>query len=193
MTGWQLLALRAAQDAGLAVPKKNIEQAVLYVKRCAHPSGGFSYMPGTEPNIARTGTGVLSLEICGDFRSPEALRGGDWLLTTPSSGRGPSSTTRPTTRRRPCTSSAGTLGSVAPGKPGRPPRAPEGGRKLARAPQRDPRAPGRPRVHDGDGGPEPDRGVQVPADLPAVAIWRRRAQGPLAGTEQLLGLPRNAA
>jgi hypothetical protein len=46
-------------------------------------------MPGQEPNIARTGTGILSLEICGDFRSPEALRGGDWLLRNPLQWKGP--------------------------------------------------------------------------------------------------------
>lgn len=89
VTGWQLLALRAAQDAGLAVPKKNIDQAVDYVKRCAHPSGGFSYMPGGEPNVARTGTGILSLQICGDFQSPEARRGGEWLLKNPLQFQGP--------------------------------------------------------------------------------------------------------
>ncbi len=89
MTGWQLLALRAAQDAGLAVPKKNIDQAVLYVKRCAHPSGGFAYMPGGDPNIARTGTGILALEICGDFQSPEAKKGGEWLLKNPLELKGP--------------------------------------------------------------------------------------------------------
>ena len=89
VTGWELLALRAAEDAGLSVPKKNIEQAVLYVKRCVHPSGGFGYMPGQEPNIARTGTGVLSLQICGDFRSQEALRGGDWLLKNSLEWKGP--------------------------------------------------------------------------------------------------------
>jgi len=89
VTGWQLLALRAAQDAGLAVPRRNIEEAVLYIKRCAHPSGGFGYMPGGEPNIARTGTGILALEICGEFRSQEAIRGGEWLLKNPLRWQGP--------------------------------------------------------------------------------------------------------
>lgn len=89
VTGWQLLALRAAQDAGLAVPRRNIAQAVEYVRRCAHPSGGFSYMPGGDPNIARTGTGILALEICGAYGSPEARRGGEWLLKNPLKFQGP--------------------------------------------------------------------------------------------------------
>jgi hypothetical protein len=89
VTGWQLLALRAAQDAGLPVPEKNIRQAVLYLKRCQEPSGGFGYMPRREPNIARTGTGVLGLQLCGQFQSPEAKRGGDWLLQHPLEWKAP--------------------------------------------------------------------------------------------------------
>jgi hypothetical protein len=91
VSGWQLLALRAAQDAGLPIPQKSIDQAVLFVKRCVHPSGGFTYMPGGgfEPGIARTGTGVLALQICGDFQSPEARRGGDWLSRNPLEWKGP--------------------------------------------------------------------------------------------------------
>jgi len=89
VTGWQVLALRAAEDAGLSVPRKNIDEAVLYVKRCLHPSGGFGYMPGGEPNIARTGTAILAIEISGDFQSQEARRGGDWLLKNPLQWKGP--------------------------------------------------------------------------------------------------------
>jgi len=91
VTGWQLLALRAAQDAGLAIPKRNIEQAILYIKRCQQGPGGFGYMPGSgyDPNVARTGTGILALELCGDFQSPEARRGGDWLLRNPLEWKGP--------------------------------------------------------------------------------------------------------
>jgi len=89
VTGWQLLALRAAEDAGLTVPKRNIDEAVDYVKRCATISGGFAYTPGGEPNIARTGTGILALQICGEFQSAEARRGGEWLLKNPLTFQGP--------------------------------------------------------------------------------------------------------
>ena len=89
VSGWQLLALRAAKDTGLPVPDKNIRQAVHFIKRCAHPSGGFSYQPGGDPNTGRTGTGILSLEICGEHGSPEARRGGDWLLKHPLKWKGP--------------------------------------------------------------------------------------------------------
>lgn len=89
VTGWQILALRTAQEAGLPVPKRSIEQAVLYVKRCQQPAGSFGYMPSDpRTTLARTGTGVLSLEICGDFQSPEAKAGGDWILKAPLAWKG---------------------------------------------------------------------------------------------------------
>ena len=91
VTGWQLLALRAAQDVRVEVPQTRIEAAVAYVKRCADESGGFAYMPrrNHKPNAAMTGTGVLSLEICGEFGSAEARKGGDWLLRHPLEWKGP--------------------------------------------------------------------------------------------------------
>ena len=91
VTGWQLLALRAAQDAELNVPAKAIERAVAYVRRCAEPSGGFVYMPkrGYDPNASMTGTGVLALQICGDHGSDIVRRGGDWLLRHPMEFKGP--------------------------------------------------------------------------------------------------------
>lgn len=85
VSGWQILALRAAQDAGLPVPEKNIQQAIVYVKRCASPDGGFLYDPlqSRKPNAAMTGTGILALQLCGQFDSPEARRAGDWLMKNP--------------------------------------------------------------------------------------------------------------
>ena len=85
VTGWQLLALRAAQDAGVAIPAQNIERAVEFVRRCAHPSGGFVYDPlqSRQPTVAMTGTGVLALQLCGEFASADAQRAAQWLLDNP--------------------------------------------------------------------------------------------------------------
>lgn len=89
-SGWQLLALRSAERNGLPVPRRNIESAVEYIERCVHPLGGFAYQPGGDrATPARTGTGILSLQICGEFNSPTAFRGGDWLLRQPLEWRGP--------------------------------------------------------------------------------------------------------
>jgi hypothetical protein len=89
VSGWTLLALRSGSEAGLPVPKRSIDAAVAYIRRCSHPLGGFGYQPGGDPNLARTGTGVLALQICGDFNSPDALRGGDSIRRTPLRWTGP--------------------------------------------------------------------------------------------------------
>ncbi len=84
VTGWQLLALRAAKDAGCDVPKKNIDLAVKYVINCAHPRrGGFGYQPGGVPSVTRTGTGLLALEVCGKHQSKAATIGADYLIAHP--------------------------------------------------------------------------------------------------------------
>jgi hypothetical protein len=82
VTGWQLLALRAAKNLGCDVPQKRIEYAVAYIKRCRDPStGGFRYQPGSRVTIPCTGTSILGLEICGkDFhRSAEARKAAEFL------------------------------------------------------------------------------------------------------------------
>jgi hypothetical protein len=84
VTGWQVMALRAAKSAGCAVPSLPIDRAVDYVKRCAvKKGGGFSYQPGQGPNNPRTGTGILALEICGEHLTGEAVAGAEYLLKHP--------------------------------------------------------------------------------------------------------------
>lgn len=81
VTGWQLMALRAAKSAGCSVPSESIDKAVGYLKMCAvKPDGGFGYQPGGGPNNPRTGTGILALEICGTHLTPEAIAGAEYLL-----------------------------------------------------------------------------------------------------------------
>ncbi len=84
VSGWQVMALRAAKSAGCAVPSGQIDKAVNYVKMCAvKDGGGFAYQPGGGPNNPRTGTGVLSLEICGDHATPQAIAGAEYLVKHP--------------------------------------------------------------------------------------------------------------
>ena len=83
VSGWQLMALRAAKSAGCDVPSDNIDRAIAYLKRCAVPDGGFAYQPGQAPNNPRTGTGILALEICGEHFTPEALAGAEYLVKHP--------------------------------------------------------------------------------------------------------------
>ncbi len=90
VTGWQVMALRAAKAAGYAVDAGRIDRAVAYLKRCAIKNGGgFGYQPGQGPSNPRTGVGVLALEICGAHHTPEALAGADYLLKNPPRWAGP--------------------------------------------------------------------------------------------------------
>jgi hypothetical protein len=83
VTGWQLLALRAAKNVGCDVPADSIKRAVDYVKRSQDRSGGFRYMAvGRGVTVPCTGTGILALEVCGKdwHRSAEAKKAGSFLL-----------------------------------------------------------------------------------------------------------------
>lgn len=84
VSGWQVMALRAAKSAGCTVPAGHIDRALAYVKKCASKEeGGFGYQPGGGPNNPRTGTGILSLEICGEHNTPEAIKGAEYLVRNP--------------------------------------------------------------------------------------------------------------
>ncbi len=82
VTGWQLLALRAAKNLGCDVPASTIERAVEYVKRCQGPAG-FKYTPYGGVTLPCTGTGVLALELCGgkkEHLGPAVLKGAGHLV-----------------------------------------------------------------------------------------------------------------
>ncbi len=83
VTGWQIMALRAAKDVGCAVSADHIDRAIAYLKKCAWKDGGFGYQPGQGPNNPRTGTGMLALELCGTHLTPEAVAGAEYLLKHP--------------------------------------------------------------------------------------------------------------
>jgi hypothetical protein len=83
VTGWQIMALRAARNIGCDVPGENIERAVDFIKRCQDPSsGGFRYEPGSGVTIPCTGTSILALELCGKnlHKGPEVIKAGNFLL-----------------------------------------------------------------------------------------------------------------
>jgi hypothetical protein len=83
VTGWQVMALRAARNLGCDVPAEVIENAVGYIKRCQDGrTGGFRYMPSHRMTVPCTGTSILALELCGkdQHKSPEVLRAGAFLI-----------------------------------------------------------------------------------------------------------------
>ncbi|MBN2505192.1 MAG: terpene cyclase/mutase family protein [Verrucomicrobia bacterium] len=81
VTVLQVVALRAAKNAGLNVPQKTIDNAVKYVKACHHASsGGFAYQPGREPGFARTAAAIYSLQVCGLYEDRMVKAGSEYLL-----------------------------------------------------------------------------------------------------------------
>ncbi len=86
VTGWQLLALRAARNVGCDVPAERIRAAVDYIRRCHDPrTGGYTYTVYGNVTTPCTGTGILALELCGkDYhKSPDAVRAAAYLLRNP--------------------------------------------------------------------------------------------------------------
>jgi hypothetical protein len=91
VTVWQVMALRAARNAGLDVPTDVIDEAVGYLRRCyfsprdaaGNPTvavSGFAYQPGGPPTYAMAAAGLLSLQVCGRRDVPETRGAVDWLL-----------------------------------------------------------------------------------------------------------------
>jgi hypothetical protein len=82
-TGWQLMFLRSAKNAGFDVPKESIDDAVGYVKRCFNPEfGTFQYVASKHDRRSRAmaGAGVLAVAHAGFHNSNEARTAGDWIL-----------------------------------------------------------------------------------------------------------------
>jgi hypothetical protein len=77
------MALRSARNNGAPVPGEVVEEAVGFVMNCRTKDGGFAYQPGRGPGLARTGTGLLCLELTGHHRSEVALAAADWILKHP--------------------------------------------------------------------------------------------------------------
>lgn len=79
----QIMALRAARNAGLAVPKSVADKCTQYVKDCQdlRGSGGFRYQrQGGPTGFARTAAGVVALYSAGVYEDESVKKGLDYLL-----------------------------------------------------------------------------------------------------------------
>jgi prenyltransferase beta subunit len=86
VTSCQMMALRAARNAGVFVPKETIDRGVDYVRRCQNADGGFTYMhDGGESVFPRSAAAVVSLFSAGLDKNPnqvpEIRRGLEYLAT----------------------------------------------------------------------------------------------------------------
>ena len=82
VTIMQVVALRAANNAEIPVPKKTIDNAVKYIKSCAHPNGGFGYTSPTQ-GPQTTAAGILSLQLLGHYNDPTVKKALDFMATLP--------------------------------------------------------------------------------------------------------------
>jgi hypothetical protein len=81
----QIMALRAARNAGISVPKSKVDKCVEYVKGCQDRMGGyFRYMKqggggGGAQGFARTAAGVCALYSAGIYKGQEIDLGLEFL------------------------------------------------------------------------------------------------------------------
>ena len=75
VTACQVMALRAARNAGRDVPAETIRKAIAYFKKCQNSDGSFMYMlpdgSGSLPRSAAVAAGLLS---AGEYDSPQLNR-----------------------------------------------------------------------------------------------------------------------
>jgi len=78
----EIMALRAARDAGIKVEKEVVDKALGYVRRCQCGDGGFSYVAnqGSGSGFARSAAGVASLYYGGVFEGDDLKRGLNYLM-----------------------------------------------------------------------------------------------------------------
>ena len=82
-TGWYLMSLRSAKNAGFDVPKESIDDAVEYIRRCFHQEYGTFHMVASKHDRrsrGMAGAGVLALAHAGFHNSEEAALTGEWIL-----------------------------------------------------------------------------------------------------------------
>jgi hypothetical protein len=81
ISGWQLMALRAARLNGARVPSKSIDAAVQYALNHHDPEKGtFGYSGRSDNSVTLTGAGILCLELCGQHGNPAIARAGRYLM-----------------------------------------------------------------------------------------------------------------
>jgi hypothetical protein len=76
VTVTQVQALRAAHNAGLAVPRGTVAEAVQYIERCSTSEGGISYSlrSGGGPRLPISAAAVATLYNAGQYDAPVANR-----------------------------------------------------------------------------------------------------------------------
>ena len=81
VTVTQVMALRAARNAGIAVPKETMDLAIRYIKTCQLPDGGFRYTIKQDASaFPRSAGAVAAMQYAGLYGSPEVKKGLTYLM-----------------------------------------------------------------------------------------------------------------
>ena len=84
VSAWCILALRAAHNAGIDVPKDSADRAAAFVLRCWKPEQkAFAYQPGGEASLTMTAAAVLNLQLLDRDNRDEVRAGIKFLGTHP--------------------------------------------------------------------------------------------------------------
>lgn len=78
----QVMALRAARNAGVYVPNETIDRCIDYVKRSQNTDGGSMYMIHGGPSaFPRSAAGIVALYSSGIYQGDEISRSLEYLMT----------------------------------------------------------------------------------------------------------------
>ena len=81
VTVCQIMALRAARNAGLFVPRQTVDRCIEYVKKSQNADGGFMYMlQSGQSAFPRSAAGVVALFSAGIYEGPEIEKGLAYLM-----------------------------------------------------------------------------------------------------------------
>jgi hypothetical protein len=84
LSGWNALALRAARDVGVDVPKDAVQKAVGFVLKCYNANDkGFSYQAGGGAQVGPTAIGILSLYLLEGGERAELAEATKYLAAHP--------------------------------------------------------------------------------------------------------------
>jgi hypothetical protein len=90
VTSCQIMALRAARNAGLFVPNETVDRAIGYLKRCQNADGGFRYMIEEGASaFPRSAAAVAALQSAGVYRGAEIAKGLDYILRSAAADNSP--------------------------------------------------------------------------------------------------------
>lgn len=76
----QVMALRAARNAGVYVPNETVDKCIDYVKRSQNADGGFMYtLQGGPSRFPRSAAGLVALYSAGIYEGDEITRGLEYV------------------------------------------------------------------------------------------------------------------